>query len=266
MKVVIAEKVAANAIQLLKDEPGWNVVTPEQLNGNLAAALPDADALIVRSAVDVNADVLRNAGKLRVIGRAGVGVDNIDLEAATKAGIAVMNTPGANAVAVAEHTLALMLALARSISRTDSTTSATRQAMASRAARATCPGLTPAVSPATTPRAPGRHQGAPTPASAGSTRTPPSSSTAAAAAASAGGSSASPRSRLSHSSSAPAVNTPPSSAHSTSPLTLHATVGSSPPPGDGRSVPAWASTNTPVPYVALTNPDRTQPAPASAAC
>ena len=99
-------------------------MTPDQLNGNLAAALPDADALIVRSAVDVNADVLRNAGKLRVIGRAGVGVDNIDLEAATKAGIAVMNTPGANAVAVAEHTLALMLALARSVSRADSTTRA----------------------------------------------------------------------------------------------------------------------------------------------
>ena len=124
MKIVVAEKVAANAIQLLKDEPDWNVITPDQLNGNLAAALPDADALIVRSAVDVNADVLRNAGKLRVIGRAGVGVDNIDLDAATKAGIAVMNTPGANAVAVAEHTLALMLALARSISRADSTTRA----------------------------------------------------------------------------------------------------------------------------------------------
>ena len=101
MKIVIAEKVAANAVQLLKDEPGWTVITHDQLNGNLAAALPDADALIVRSAVDVNAEVLRPARKLRVIGRAGVGVDNINLEAATKAGIAVMNTPGANAVAVA---------------------------------------------------------------------------------------------------------------------------------------------------------------------
>src|SRR5947209_3442025 len=124
MKIVIAEKVAANAVQLLKDEPGWTVITHDQLNGNLAGALPDADALIVRSAVDVNADVLRHARKLRVIGRAGVGVDNIDLAAATKAGIAVMNTPGANAVAVAEHTLALMLALARHLSRADSTTRA----------------------------------------------------------------------------------------------------------------------------------------------
>jgi len=124
MKIIIAEKVAANAIQLLKDEPGWTVITPDQITGGLASVLPDADALIVRSAVDVNAEVLKSAGRLRVIGRAGVGVDNVDLDAATKAGIAVMNTPGANAVAVAELTLGLMLALARFIPRADSTTRA----------------------------------------------------------------------------------------------------------------------------------------------
>ena len=124
MKIVIAEKVAANAVQLLKDEADWTIVTHDQIPNGLEAALQDADALIVRSAVDVNAQVLRGAGKLRVIGRAGVGVDNIDLEAATKAGIAVMNTPGANAVAVAEHTIALMLALARHLCRADSTTRA----------------------------------------------------------------------------------------------------------------------------------------------
>lgn len=122
MKIVIAEKVAANAVQLLKDEAGWTVLTHDQLPDGLERALADADALIVRSAVDVDEKILRSAKKLRVIGRAGVGVDNIDLEAATKAGIAVMNTPGANAVAVAEHTFALMLALARHISRADSTT------------------------------------------------------------------------------------------------------------------------------------------------
>src|SRR5262249_41424953 len=124
MKIVIAEKVTANAVQLLRDEGGWTVVTHDQLANGLASALPDADALIVRSAVNVNAQVLRGASKLRVIGRAGVGVDNIDLEAATKAGIAVMNTPGANAVAVAEHTMALMLALARHLCRADATTRA----------------------------------------------------------------------------------------------------------------------------------------------
>src|SRR5205807_4357935 len=121
MKIIVAEKIASNAIQLLREDRDWTVITHDQLNGDLASALSDADALIVRSAVEVNAGLLRNAGTLRVIGRAGVGVDNIDLEAATKAGIAVMNTPGANAVAVAEHTLALMLALARSICRADST-------------------------------------------------------------------------------------------------------------------------------------------------
>ena len=124
MKIVIAEKISLNAVQLLKEEQDWTVVTPEQLDGKLGQALADADALIVRSAVDVTAEVLHVAPKLRVIGRAGVGVDNIDLEAATKAGIAVMNTPGANAVAVAEHTLALMLALARNLTRADATTRA----------------------------------------------------------------------------------------------------------------------------------------------
>lgn len=124
MKIVVAEKVAANAVQLLKDEADWTVITHDQLANGLEPSLKDADALIVRSAVDVNAQVLRGAQKLRVIGRAGVGVDNIDLEAATKAGIAVMNTPGANAVAVAEHTIALMLALARHLCRADSTTRA----------------------------------------------------------------------------------------------------------------------------------------------
>jgi D-3-phosphoglycerate dehydrogenase / 2-oxoglutarate reductase len=124
MKIVVAEKIAAQAVQLLRQEAGWTVLTPDQLTNGLATALPDADALIVRSAVDVNAEMLRGAGKLRVIGRAGVGVDNIDLEAATKAGIAVMNTPGANAVAVAEHTIGLMLALARHLCRADFTTRA----------------------------------------------------------------------------------------------------------------------------------------------
>src|SRR5882757_7920729 len=116
MKVVVAEKISSSAIDLLR-EPRWTIVTPDQVEGKLASHLQSADALIVRSAVQVDADLLEHARKLRVIGRAGVGVDNIDLDAATRKGIAVMNTPGANAIAVAEHTLALMLAMARHIGR-----------------------------------------------------------------------------------------------------------------------------------------------------
>ena len=116
MKIVVAEKMSSSAVDLLR-EPGWTIVTPDQLNGNLAQELADADALMVRSAVQVDAALLVNATKLRVIGRAGVGVDNIELEPATRKGIAVMNTPGANAVAVAEQTLGLMLCMARFLPR-----------------------------------------------------------------------------------------------------------------------------------------------------
>jgi len=123
MKIVVAEKMSSSAVNLLR-EPGWNVVTADQLNGNLAQELETADALLVRSAVQVNAALLANAGKLRVIGRAGVGVDNIELEPATRQGIAVMNTPGANAVAVAEITLGLMLSMARFITRANDLTHA----------------------------------------------------------------------------------------------------------------------------------------------
>ncbi len=118
MKIIVAEKISPAAVEQLH-EPGWTVLTADQLDGNLPAHLETADALIVRSAVQVDSALLAHAKKLRVIGRAGVGVDNIDLEAATHKGIAVMNTPGANAVAVAEHTLGMMLAMARFLSRAD---------------------------------------------------------------------------------------------------------------------------------------------------
>ena len=114
MKVVIAEKISASAVDVLR-EPRWTIVTPEDAGFNLVTQLHDADALIVRSAVQVDAKLLEHANRLRVIGRAGVGVDNVDLDAATQAGVLVMNTPGGNAISVAEHTLALMLAMARRI-------------------------------------------------------------------------------------------------------------------------------------------------------
>ena len=124
MKIVIAEKTSPAAIALFREEPSWTVITADDIKSNLPEHVRDADALVVRSAVQVDPALLSHAQKLRVIGRAGVGVDNIDLDAATKRGIAVMNTPGGNAVAVAEHTLGLMLTMARFLSRADHTTRA----------------------------------------------------------------------------------------------------------------------------------------------
>ncbi len=115
MKIVLAEKVSPATLEVFRAESGWDVVTHDQLADGLPAALAEADALVVRSAVQVDDALLQHAPKLRVIGRAGVGVDNIDTEAATRRGIVVMNTPGANAVAVAELTIGLMLALARKL-------------------------------------------------------------------------------------------------------------------------------------------------------
>jgi D-3-phosphoglycerate dehydrogenase / 2-oxoglutarate reductase len=121
LKIVLAEKVSPATLAVFQQEPGWNVVTPDQIKNGLAAEIADADALVVRSAVQADAKLLESAPKLRVIGRAGVGVDNIDTDAATRQGIVVMNTPGANAVAVAELTLGLMISMARSIPRANAT-------------------------------------------------------------------------------------------------------------------------------------------------
>ncbi len=120
MKVLVAEPMSPAAIEKLKAQPGWDIVVsnPKEYASHLA----DCDALLVRSAVKVKPDVLAQAPRLKVIGRAGVGVDNVDLPAATAAGVLVMNTPGGNAVSVAEHTIALMLAMARSVPQASAST------------------------------------------------------------------------------------------------------------------------------------------------
>src|SRR5256884_2995563 len=122
MNLLIAEPLAAAGIELFRSQPGWNVIVsnPKEYAKHLATA----DALLVRSAVQVDQSVPEKAPKLRVIGRAGVGVDNVDLDAATQAGVLVMNTPGGNAISVAEHTLALMLAMARRIPQATASTRA----------------------------------------------------------------------------------------------------------------------------------------------
>jgi D-3-phosphoglycerate dehydrogenase len=116
MKIVVADKISARGIELLR-ETGWTVVEPAK--DALGRELADADGLLVRSATRVTAELLAQAPRLRVVGRAGVGVDNIDLDAATRRGVLVMSTPGGNAVSVAEHTFALLLALARQVPQHD---------------------------------------------------------------------------------------------------------------------------------------------------
>jgi D-3-phosphoglycerate dehydrogenase len=121
MKIVLAEKVSPATLAVFESEPGWKIVSHDQIKNGLAAEIADADGLVVRSAVQVDDSLLASAPKLRVIGRAGVGVDNIDADAATRRGIVVMNTPGANAIAVAELTLGMMLALARQLPKANAT-------------------------------------------------------------------------------------------------------------------------------------------------
>ena len=119
MKIVVADDLPASALDILRTE-GWDVDartgrTPEQL----AADLADADAIVVRSATKVTAPLIAAAPKLRVIARAGTGVDNVDVPAASARGIVVMNAPGANSISVAELAMAQVLALARHLPGAD---------------------------------------------------------------------------------------------------------------------------------------------------
>ena len=119
MKIVVADSVPDNVIEILKTDPSWDVVNLPKTKGNVAEEIRDADALLVRSATKVTAALLENAKRLVAIGRAGVGVDNIDLDAATRKGVLVMNTPGGNAISVAEHTMTMLLAMAHPVSQAD---------------------------------------------------------------------------------------------------------------------------------------------------
>ena len=120
MKILVADKLAPAGIELLQAQPDCEVIVsnPKEFHQHLG----EAEGLLVRSAAKAPREVIEKAPRLRVIGRAGIGVDNIDLEAATQAGILVMNTPGGSSVSVAEHTFALMLSLARSIPQASAST------------------------------------------------------------------------------------------------------------------------------------------------
>src|SRR5687768_6184433 len=119
MLIVVADDLPKTALELLRAE-GWTVDarsgrTPEQL----IADLQDADALVVRSATRVTPEIIDAAPKLRAIARAGTGVDNVNVEAASARGIVVMNAPGANSISVAELAMAQLLSLARKLPAAD---------------------------------------------------------------------------------------------------------------------------------------------------
>jgi len=116
MKVLVGDSLAEEGIELLRESPDITVdVKPKLELRELINRISEYDALLVRSATKVTKEVIDAAENLKVIGRAGVGVDNIDVEAASKKGILVMNTPGGNTISAAEHTMSMLLALSRSI-------------------------------------------------------------------------------------------------------------------------------------------------------
>ena len=116
MKVLVSDNLSATGVEILKKEPGLDVDVKTGLSKEeLIKIIPAYDGLIVRSATKVVAEIIEAADNLKVIGRAGVGVDNIDLAAAGKKGIIVMNAPEGNMITTAEHTMALLMSLARNI-------------------------------------------------------------------------------------------------------------------------------------------------------
>ncbi|MEI6863340.1 MAG: phosphoglycerate dehydrogenase, partial [Candidatus Omnitrophota bacterium] len=119
-KVLISDSLSKEAVDILQKEKEFKVdvntkLTPEELK----KVIKDYDALLVRSATKVTADIINAADKLKIIGRAGVGLDNVDVEAASKKGIIVVNTPGGNTISTAEHTFSMMMALSRTIPQAD---------------------------------------------------------------------------------------------------------------------------------------------------
>ena len=120
MNILVADPLPSSAIELLRSVSGWTVDARAQRSAEqLTRDLANADALIVRSATTVTRQLIESATRLRVIARAGTGVDNVDVEAATARGILVVNAPGANSISVAELAMAHMLALSRGIAAAD---------------------------------------------------------------------------------------------------------------------------------------------------
>ncbi|MHC4269195.1 MAG: phosphoglycerate dehydrogenase [Planctomycetota bacterium] len=120
MKVLISDKMSQNGIDILNSVDKFQVVYKTNLSQeDLIKELQDADALIIRSSTKVTKEVLTKTNKLKIIGRAGIGVDNIDCTVATERGVIVINTPSGNATTTAEHSIAMLMALSRHIPQAD---------------------------------------------------------------------------------------------------------------------------------------------------
>jgi len=116
IKILISDPLAKEGVAILEKEKGFKVdVRPKLPPPELKSAIKDYDALIVRSGTKVTADIISASERLKVIGRAGVGLDNVDVEAASKKGIIVMNAPAGNTISTAEHTISMILAMSRNI-------------------------------------------------------------------------------------------------------------------------------------------------------
>ena len=122
-KILISDFMAEEGIKILKDVKEFEVDIKTDLSpAELKTVIKDYDALLVRSSTKVTKEIIESAEKLKVVGRAGVGLDNVDLEPASKRGIIVMNTPGGNTISTAEHTMSLILSLSRNIPQADAST------------------------------------------------------------------------------------------------------------------------------------------------
>src|SRR5512143_4110205 len=117
MKILVCDPVSPKGVALLQQRPEFEVVVlPKRLTEQeLLPVVADVSAMVVRSETKVTRKVIEAASKLRVVGRAGVGVDNVDVDAATERGVVVMNTPGGNTVSTAELSFAMLLSLARKV-------------------------------------------------------------------------------------------------------------------------------------------------------
>ena len=116
VKVLVSDNLAAEGLEVFRQADGIEVIEKPGVSPHeLLELIADVDGLAIRSGTKVTADVIDAAKNLRVIGRAGIGVDNVDVAAATARGIAVLNTPEGNNITTAEHAIALLVALARHI-------------------------------------------------------------------------------------------------------------------------------------------------------